>query len=249
MRLPFEPRGELREYRDALRAALRTLAPAPGQVLVATYLSPNREFVDAENVLLYNVGAGSYAHLAASGLSVSRVRSPDELHHLRYRVAAMAALPPGDLLATVESAMPPDPHSPGAWWSALRPAVTLALPDTVPVAAVTLEVTLHRSGPNPRLAGIVKPLLDGLVSALHAHDGTDHDVLAPRLASFGHPEQVWSLLCSTDAAALGTRRLIRPHGAGLAWNPADELCRALTLRVLDRADNRIAAIVRTAEPD
>ena len=131
VRLPFEPHGELYKYRDALRAALRKLTPAPSHGLVATYLSPDSEFVDAENVLLYNVGAGSYSHLVAGGLFVSREPSADDLHHLRYPVAPIPVLPPGKRLASIESTVPVDLHSPGAWWSVLRSAITVAHPGIV----------------------------------------------------------------------------------------------------------------------
>ena len=107
-------------------------------------------------------------------------------------------------------------------------------------------MTLYASWSGPTVAAVVKPLLDGLVSALHAHNGAHHDVLLPRLAHLGQPDAIWSLLCSPDAALLGTRRLIRPHGERIAWNPADELCTACSVRVVDRVQRRVTAVARTA---
>src|SRR5690349_13545324 len=43
-RLPFEPKGWLKDYRDELRVALRSLSWAAGTHLRAAYASPDREF-------------------------------------------------------------------------------------------------------------------------------------------------------------------------------------------------------------
>ena len=52
VRLPFEPRGDLLDYRAALRLALRRLprSAATNQGLIATYAAPTREYVDVETL-------------------------------------------------------------------------------------------------------------------------------------------------------------------------------------------------------
>src|SRR4051812_38704168 len=85
-RLPFEPKGWLRTYRDDLRSALRTMEAADDAALLAEYATPDDGFADLENVLLYNIGSGSYSHLCRRGLVCRRVRSADRLHHVRYRL-------------------------------------------------------------------------------------------------------------------------------------------------------------------
>jgi hypothetical protein len=60
VRLPFEPRGDLRAYREELKAALRRMRPRHGEGLIATYGAPDHAFVDVENVALYNIGSGAY---------------------------------------------------------------------------------------------------------------------------------------------------------------------------------------------
>src|SRR5207237_6008038 len=61
-RLPFEPTGALLELRSALRQALSSLTnrAGPGYRLSAVYRSVGTDLVDAENVLLYNVGAACF---------------------------------------------------------------------------------------------------------------------------------------------------------------------------------------------
>jgi hypothetical protein len=70
----------------------------------------------------------------------------------------------------------------------------------------------------------VKSLLDGLVAALHVHDGSHRDHVTAALTELGDGERLWRLLNNPEVAVLGERRLVRPHGQKIAWNPADELC-------------------------
>ena len=44
------------------------------------------------------------------------------------------------------------------------------------------------------------------------------------LIEVGDGERLWELLNDPAMAILGPRRLVRPHGRGIAWNPADERC-------------------------
>jgi hypothetical protein len=70
----------------------------------------------------------------------------------------------------------------------------------------------------------VKTLLDGLISALHVHDLSSREHVAAALDEVGDGERLWELLNDPAMAILGPRRLVRPHGRGIAWNPADERC-------------------------
>jgi hypothetical protein len=75
-RLPFEPRDELREYRAALRSALRGLVSQPRTGLLAAYAAPDAGVVDVENVALYNIGAGSYSHLTGGASTAAGCPAP-----------------------------------------------------------------------------------------------------------------------------------------------------------------------------
>src|SRR5689334_22117958 len=59
VRLPFQPKGEMLEFRQRLDAAIRAMAPGAGGQLVATYTAADpHALIDTENVLFYNVGLG-----------------------------------------------------------------------------------------------------------------------------------------------------------------------------------------------
>lgn len=99
-RLPFDPGGEMREYRDTLREALRALKPREGCGLVVEYSSVDPTKADLENVTLYNLGG--WSHLAQRGLMCRRLAtdSPTSCsiasHHCRPSV--VARISPGSWL-------------------------------------------------------------------------------------------------------------------------------------------------------
>ncbi|MGW7258707.1 hypothetical protein [Streptomyces sp. NPDC054834] len=256
-RLPFEPNGWQRRFRDELRLALRALEPERGHGLIAEYDAPDDAFVDVENVLLYNIGAGSYGHLLGPGLVCRRGSSTDGRHHVRYTLAS--SIPDPDPEATVViGGIDADlgaqlPRSPGEWWMRLRPRTTTRTgrPAANRVAD-SFVLDLSVAGPDlpgRRAAGTVKALINGVVSCFHAHDGSESDVLLPRLTSL-ECDDAWGLVCEPSSAVLGVRPLLRPHGKGIAWNPADGRCHAFRIAFVYDTRWKVRAELRVhASPD
>lgn len=227
VRLPFEPKGWLREYRRDLRTVLRSMREGQAGVLYAEYATPDQSFADLENVLLYNLGSGCFTHLAHQGLICRRVASRDDLHHVRYTSIEWQDVPPlgGQLLASARLVDLPPGSTPAHWWSAFRQQLKVHGEIGTPYGGefgITVELgsVWGRRG----IAPAVKTLLDGLISALHVHDLSSREHLAAALDEVGDGERLWGLLNDPAMAILGPRRLVRPHGRGIAWNPADERC-------------------------
>ncbi len=228
-RLPFAPRGEIADYRNAIRRDLRSLTGGSGRALTATYWSPDDGFVDAENAALYNIGSGAYSHLVAGGLYCERRTSPDDKHHLTYSLGLLPDPPGTHALLRIRAAVPRDLHRPGPWWAVFRPVVLSAPSVSLLDGPFALDVTLLGNWTPTGMAGVVKPLLDGLVSSLHQHDGGNRDLLLPRITELGEVTTAWLMLCDSRQNILGGRKLVRPHGSSYAWNPADERCHAFRI--------------------
>ena len=237
------------EYRTALRAALQAMDVMSGLALAATYASSDDGYVDAENALLYNLGASAYSHLLGDGLYCKRVASTEDRHRLSYRLEPMPDLPPGTTLMSLEIEAPSRKDRPGPWWAAFRRAALAMHADVQHNGIFAVDLTVPEEWRLTTVANVLKPLLDGLISALHrqdehVHDDLSRDRLMPSLARLGEPNAMWSMLNDPACNLLGSRALVRPHGNGIAWNPADERCHVFRLHRAQRATS-VRAEIRT----
>lgn len=224
VRLPFEPKGWLREYRDELQKALRSMKATPASVLYGQYAGPKPAVADLENVLFYNIGSGCYAHLAQTGMVGTRRASDDGLHHMNYTCppATDVIIPNAPIIASGQLSSMPAGSTPAHWWACLRER--LDTDDRKPLDGEFGVVIEAGAGWRRGLAPSVKSLVDGLVAALHVHDGSEREHVTAALNGVGDGERLWKLLNDPQTAILGRRRLVRPHGQKIAWNPADERC-------------------------
>lgn len=237
-RLPFEPRGWKRELREEIRRGLRQLEPREDSFLSAAYTSITAGRCDAENILFYNVGPGAFARLSGAGLGFTKVPLdcpvPPELpsgpflHHHRYSLEPIPT-PWSQVnpIATVTGAPLGDIANPAHVWWAVRQHLETRSPSG-PVEVFGMSLVLAEGGATcPSLAHLFKVLVDGVVAALHCHDGSRLDEVSRRLAGrLGIEERlVRDALMDDSHAMLGRTRLLWPFGShGLQWNPRDEDC-------------------------
>ncbi|OCB19330.1 hypothetical protein A5674_07110 [Mycobacterium malmoense] len=247
VRLPYEPRGWVLDMRNDLRRALRDSAPKSGGRLHAVYsAADDGAFVDTENVLLYNVGSAALRPLMAQSVTFERgyemppppsgsgLTEDAHLHYQRYREARDDAFEfwrPGKQLAAF-TGVPVDSvtNKPAPVWKAIRDFATP--PAEMATASTRFLLKLHvtdtrKDRPANSLVDIVKPTLDGIISAFHSHEGSDGAAEALRLeeAGLGEKEGLRDYLLDRRWAALGGRRLLASFGrAGVQWNPADDFC-------------------------
>jgi len=229
-RLPHEPKGWLKDYRHELQAAVRAMRPTPTSHLVAEYSAPEAAFVDLENVLLYNVGSGCYSHLTTQGLLCRRTQSKDARHRVNYCVAEPLEWPEsaGRLLAEATLREAVFPSTAVAWWYAFRSHLKVDS-DAEHRGEIALSVEFGSAWRGRGVASAVKELLDGLVMALHVHDGTLAEHIPLALAKVGDGPELWELLNEPSAAILGRRQLVHRRGTGITVNPADERCASFRL--------------------
>jgi hypothetical protein len=90
---------------------------------------------------------------------------------------------------------------------------------------------------------LLKSLFDGILSALHSHNGQEVDVVSERLArKLNLPQgEVAGDLMSAEMQVLGARRLVWPFGGFIQWNPADDRCIAGEL-LLQHSDDPHGAL-------
>lgn len=264
VRLPFEPTGEMLEFRQRLAAAINAMPSASGSQLAATYTSADAHaLVDTENVLFYNVGPGCFAAHAQRGLAFERVFAapPDPpasarwtpRHHHRYRVSPLLTEFEHWRLVQVAA----------QWADVTVDPRTLAHRETVWASLAHVDTSAQTGGPphyyairiqltgmQVALANIVKPLIDGLVSSLHSFAGEIPDLVVARLskATTMDPRDVRRRLTDQRQAVLGARpKLIRLTKSGIVFNPRDDDCVACLIEVADSGQPKMAGTVFRVE--
>jgi hypothetical protein len=200
--------------------------------------------VDAENVLLYNVGTGCLAGSARGGVRFERAYAPPPpgpsgrryAHYQRYRQGSLGEgfryWEPDRVLARWTGMLPValDAFTKPAWaWLAVkRSRIEVVTPPGLAPRYFALRLRVQApTGATYNPAAAVKPLFDGAISAFHAHDGTDIDTIVARLTStLGVPtDELTAMLTCEQTKLLGPRRLLWSFGAaGVQWNPRDDAC-------------------------
>lgn len=248
-RLPFEPTVELpkvifHEMRDSLRSAIKGLKSGNGTILNAEYSSTQKGFFDVENVLFYNVGSGVFKHLCNNGLRFERrIVSPPKVpvqligqvkHYHNYSIvnnktksiywkkgtnlANWTDIPCNPLKGNVK------PHS---IWNPMKNGSAVVHNEHPYFSSYGIQVTIKAPiGTKINLASVVKPLLDGIISSFHTHDGSEIFETSERLAKMlgENHEMVHRMLLDSNMNLLGKRKLLYKRSKGVQWNPADDDC-------------------------
>jgi hypothetical protein len=235
------------EFKRQLVNAVSQLPTRDGGILHATFAAAGGEGFDIENVLFYNVGTGCFGASCGDGLRFERAfvvpQAPSGTfaHHHRYEVAPLEdefrhwnlTRTIGEIATAPFAPLSTSLKPPVAWYATKRGDVhateRLGAQDRYG-ARLVLEVP---EGPAINVAGIAKPLLDGLLAGLDHHDGSDLAYLAGIVAGELRidPQEVGGLLMESGGTLFGPRTALRRWGQGVQWNPPDDLCVAAEILV------------------
>ena len=249
--IPFEPRDWLLVFRDQLKSAIAGLPSGGGKILYAAYGSAVIKYGDVENVLIYNIGPAQLSDVTKNGLVFRRFYEisracPVELsspptHQYEYSlvdgerlsIEAQRTRPLASLsFDLTASAL----HSAATvWYAAKKGSITLAQQHHTE-GPWGMFITINSSSDSPiACSKIVKPLIDGITSALHCHDGSNMDYLAKQLAKnlgLDDDRSVRSFLQDGGYALFGQTTLLRRYRNNLQWYPKDDSCTYCLIRCL-----------------
>lgn len=183
-------RSSLLDLKNNTRRALSSMLPDDHSILYARYESSDRSFVDVENVLFYNIGAGGFSHLKPSHLIFERTFSnPIESHvktmfpHCQYYTTDSTFISNnwsgGQVMARFSSEYSINSNAQLSkadyFWYALKKATFRRFTIFRPIY-FGLNLTIHSGNSIRRqLLSILKPMLDGIVAALQVHDGSNRE--------------------------------------------------------------------------
>jgi ferredoxin len=250
-RIPFEPKGWLLEFRNQLRSAIAGLPSVDGRILYAAYRSPIGGYVDVENLLIYNVGPAYLASATKNGLVFKRFYQASRvcpvelispvLHQYEYGLiddkSQSLEGQDGSLLASLSFELSATAlHScAGIWYAAKKGSTTLTQSAHV---AKQWGMFVTISGPSSTTivcSRIVKPLIDGITSALHYHDGSNINYLSRQLGKnlgLSDDALIGTLLEDSSHALFGRTNLLYPYRNNVKWNPQDDYCTYCSMKCL-----------------
>ena len=248
-RLPFEPKGWLLDLRDCIRRSVLEMSCASNELVEGLYTSTDEAYCDTENILFYNVGTSYFRRFSERGLRFKRSfdeppQPPRDVghapgHHVLYRIAPVHErfVPPRRTVVTCWAELGSFDIM-EVWLSVRRGESVKAKSAHVGPFGVSVTIDVPPTRPLDA-ASVMKPVLDGLLSALHFHDGSMLPEVARRIGGrLGISEgEVAGHLMGAEVAVLGERRLVYPRGQSVQWNPADDLCVAAEV-LLNRISGR-----------
>lgn len=251
VRLPFEPKGWMIDFRSNLRSAVSKLS-LEGGALHAKYGSVNgTDFADTENVLFYNVGASAFSNIASNEILFERL-SPEITkshisslpygdhnyaffysyevvsagqHHLQYQ---------DDLIAEwkdVKISKPSSVHKPLHYWRTLHnnPAAVSIYAQSAVYQPFGLDISFTApKSEETNLTAIMKPMLDGVICAFHSYKeplDSSFDVIK---AYLNCPREN---LINLEFGILGKEKYVYEYRNGIKWNPDDDRCNKVRLSV------------------
>jgi hypothetical protein len=231
----------MKQMRIDLRMALKQLTPIKNGTLYCKFCTnENNSFFDVENVLLYNVGSGAFSHLSSHHLLIERsfeklpsLKNTSTLNHYHlykyiHKEHIKSYWEKEDTIINFKKIQLPSlKENPHEYWYSMKQLKFKTKYQLNKDTNYGIKINFGvPSGKKVNLTYIVKPLIDGVISAFHSYFGDDINEVAIRLASLLDKEknEIIDLLLEEKSAVLGRREVIRTFQKGIQWNPADDFC-------------------------
>ncbi len=258
------------ELRNQILGRVGQLVATVDDVLHATFFGRLPARTDVENLLLYNFGSFASAtrfgvRFELGGAVPAGPDGSDYGYAYRYELAPRAGgygtWREARALASIEwidlGPLSGDKICEQVWLALARAEVAVSGEPREPSTPFSAQFMIQPPvGQTRGVAGLVKGIFDGAISALQAHtDASDLAELTMRAAKHipATPAEIASLLTRRDRAVLGAvPSLVHRRGAGVQWSPADDFCVAGELLAAPPSSSRWAIkgeIVEVARSD
>jgi len=246
--IPFEPKDWRRDMRDELKQALSNIVPND-DCLYAAFICNDTCASDVENVLFYNIGAPAFYRLSKNGLCFEGRFDSNPFtfplgrelgNYYHYAMQNEFSLwREKDILSAWKEVPIPTPtraSRPHLFWYALKKAKNSAFCEHPVPKRFGVSIQLHI----PELAWcnlaiLIKPLLDGIISAFHMQNAPRDKILFERLSKLTDctAAEVEHFLYESKTVVLGKRPVVSTYRESVKWNPQDDACVACRV-IIDR---------------
>lgn len=246
--IPFEiPKADsekaqqIQAFESELSNRIDSMEVAPWDVLVAKYGELGKQrFYDIENMCIYNLGTATFSRCCPTDIAFEEMSAKEIDRFQNYFGAisdqnclyAYSSTPRKGLEEKCNSkqlfaewshiSIDMDlPNSPHRYWASMRRQYERVSVQKVlkqpELAHFGIRVIIHLSR-RTLPAGIMKPLLDGIVCAFHGRNSIDNILNIITQDAFDK----MVVDAENSIALLGERNYLQPYRDGVKWNPADE---------------------------
>ncbi len=257
-RIPFDniKSIDILEFKKILLLAIQQFLYKPSYILFARYGTTDKTkvFCDLENVLFYNIGTANFSGLAKEGIVFSQVSEfeirnkremlgiSDEYAHY-YEYLLLPIRKDTELSNMIVSwdaidfckCKALDPAD--VWKSIHLSEKTFSITERINYQTGDMfAINLILEKPKRvdfNITTAMKPLLDGLICALHG--ACDYDEKSAKMYSdiLDCPVE-W--IYNNNLNVLGIREYIQKYPRarkGIKWNPADDMCKAVNIQIIE----------------
>ena len=232
----------IQSFGDELTRSINNLQiVASREVFIAKYGEIGKpRFYDIENMCIYNLGTSTFSHCCHTDIAFSEM-SIKETEERRKKIGAteeqrfvyayeLVLREELEYICNSKQLIAGWSHidldmnlanTPRRYWESIRRQyervyVHQALCDPIR-DHFGIQVMVHLAR-QVLPAGVMKPLLDGIVCAFHGRDGIDGILNTITQDAF----EKMVVAAENNIALLGKRNYVRPYREGFKWNPADE---------------------------
>jgi hypothetical protein len=255
-RLPFESNtSDIKSVKKELKTKLLHLDVSVNNKLKAIYISEEKDFVDVENVLFYNVGICAFPkklkeiHFERKFSSPKKCSERNKLfnHYCEYELVQQisSAIKEDKILAKWEdvkfSKIRSNDKAESFWYNFKKQSDKIKIIKKSN-ADSNFGIELFVKKPNKdkkNVFNLVKPMLDGLICSFHNQKVVNNsliDILHDRLGC--EKSQIQKFLEDKKKSPLWEKEILKNYGKkSIKWNPADDVCTNVRLVIDTSKDN------------
>lgn len=236
IRLPFDPKGDALRLKNELRSAIKGFNKSEYVHLFAGLTTSEDEFFDVENILFYNMGSGTFSHLEMDELTFKLIKgNPKAGYKYQYEYSLVdSKTNTAEEQIIAEFSFDIDKvtgdQKPLNYWYAYKTGKVDMKKIEVP-RQFGMSITVQLQEKHKNITSIIKPMLDGIISAMHYQNEVEDqvfDVIEHKLNI--DKARITRMLTDSKYAVLGERNVVYPYRGGIKWNPEDEKCVSVNIK-------------------
>jgi alcohol dehydrogenase class IV len=192
IRIPFEPKGKEKEFKDALISEIKKLIPPNkkllgDQILFALFKNKTNDYFDIENILFYNIGTGIFSTISSNGIIFEYpyeiLQSEQWCNRYEYSIINVNRYHSYFTdkkvcefefeIDKIKTDMKPHDY----WYAFHMGKVNTYSYEDKEKNHFGIDMEIHTPKSFNNIASVIKPMLDGIISSFHYYEKPDNETV------------------------------------------------------------------------